>query len=170
MASSKQNDGAITVASAPGQGTVFHVYLPRAEFSANAMPLTNGAIRQRGVETILLVEDEYAILELAAYILEQRGYPVLMTRSPAEAVDLARRHQGAIHLLLTDLIMPEMNGRDLARTVRDILPAVRVLYMSGYTADIIAHHGGMERLGHFLEKPFTASQLTRKVREVLDQG
>ncbi|ADW17865.1 multi-sensor hybrid histidine kinase [Desulfobulbus propionicus DSM 2032] len=166
----KQNDGAITVASAPGQGTVFHVYLPRAEFSANAMPLTNGAIRQRGVETILLVEDEYAILELAAYILEQRGYTVLMTRSPAEAVDLARRHQGAIHLLLTDLIMPEMNGRDLARTVRDILPAVRVLYMSGYTADIIAHHGGMERLGHFLEKPFTASQLTRKVREVLDQG
>jgi len=167
----KQNNGVIAVASAPGQGTTFRIFLPRVDLGPKALSTATGNQMHRGKETILLVEDEAAILEMCTFILEQHGYTVLVAQNPAQALDLVHRRQGTIDLLLTDVIMPDMNGRELSRRVLELLPAIRVLFMSGYTADIIARHGGDMDTGlHFLEKPFSASQLARKVREVIDRG
>jgi PAS domain S-box-containing protein len=166
----RQNHGAITVTSAPDQGATFSIYLPRTQYDVHARPMVSGSSRHRGIETILLVEDDAALLELGAYILEQQGYTVLIARSPSEALDVVRKYPATIHLLITDVIMPEMNGRDLARTVGEIVPAIRMLFMSGYTADILVNHGGVAMDTPFLEKPFTASQMALKVREVLDRG
>jgi PAS domain S-box-containing protein len=167
----KQNNGVIAVASAPSQGTTFRIFLPRVNFGSKAMPTATGNQTHRGKETVLLVEDETAILDMCAFLLEQHGYTVLVAQNPAQALDIVHRRQGTIDLLLTDVIMPDMNGRELSRRVLELLPAVKVLFMSGYTADIISRHGGDMDTGlHFLEKPFSASQLARKVREVIDRG
>ena len=165
----KQNNGVVSVSSVPGQGTVVNIYLPQVQFGAT-VPLANsdsaGGI---GTETILLVEDETAILELGAYILEQRGYTVLTSPSPAKAKEIVLEYRGKIDLLITDVIMPEMNGRELAKEISIIRPETKILFISGYTADVISHHGGLEPGIHFLEKPFLASSLSKKVRDVLDQ-
>jgi two-component system cell cycle sensor histidine kinase/response regulator CckA len=165
----KQNKGAVDVCSEPGQGTVFKIYLPQVQFGTKVTLTNNGSTRDVGTETILLVEDEPAILELGAYILEHRGYKVLTAHSPAKALALVLEYRGTIDLLITDVIMPEMNGRELAKEILVIRPETKVLFMSGYTADVISHHGGLESGIHFLEKPFLASSLGKKVREVLEQ-
>ncbi len=121
----------------------------------------------RGHETILLVEDEPAILKLTTKMLEMQGYTVLAASTPGEAIRLAREHAGEIHLLMTDVVMPEMNGRDLAKNLLSLYPHLKRLFMSGYTADVIAHHGVLDEGVHFIQKPFSTKDLAAKVREAL---
>jgi len=120
-------------------------------------------------ETILLVEDEPAILKLGQRMLERLGYHVLAASGPGEALRLAEYYAGTIHLLLTDVVMPDMNGRDLAKRLLTFYPDLRLLFMSGYTADVIAHHGVLDEGVLFLQKPFSKAELSLKVREVLDR-
>jgi response regulator RpfG family c-di-GMP phosphodiesterase len=123
----------------------------------------------RGHETILLVEDEPSLLELNTLILESQGYRVLAAGTPGEAIRLSEEHSGKIHLLMTDVVMPEMNGRDLAKNLLALNPQLKCLFTSGYTANVIAHHGVLDEGVHFIQKPFSRKDLATKVREVLDQ-
>jgi len=170
----KQNNGFINVSSVPGQGTTFKIYLPRyvgkaeqARRQGEAGAAQMGPV-QTGQETILLVEDESANLKLIRMMLEKQGYAVVAASTPGEAISLARGHGGEIHLLLTDVVMPEMNGRDLAKNLLNLYPRLRRLFMSGYTANVIAHHGVLEEGVHFIQKPFSREKLAAKVREALD--
>jgi PAS domain S-box-containing protein len=165
----QQNQGFIQVESQTGEGTAFNIYLPRytEQSATDGQELPREAPRSRG-ETVLLVEDEPAILSVALQILRRLGYHVLAAGTPAEAMRLAETHAGKIHLLMTDVVMPEMNGRDLARRVLPRFPAAKCLFTSGYTADVIAHHGVLEEGCHFIEKPFSMETLATKLREVLD--
>jgi len=165
-----QNGGFVNVYSEPGTGTTFRVYLPRTEAVAEAAVIPRGGNAAQGNETILIVEDEITILELSTSILEKYGYQVLAANSPNEALDCVRTHDGPIHLVITDVIMPQMNGRDLLERITQIKPGIRSLYMSGYTADIIAKQGVLEVGLQFIEKPFSLKGFCSKVREVLDQG
>jgi len=163
----QQNAGGANIRSEPGLGTTFEIYLPRHVGAASVM--TNGeGPAQRGTETVLLVEDEVAILKIVKRMLEGQGYTVLAAETPGEAVRLAREYAGEIRLLIADVIMPEMNGRDLAKNVLAIRPGIKRLFMSGYTADVIAHHGVLDEGVHFIQKPFARKALADKVREVLD--
>jgi len=117
----------------------------------------------------LLVEDDESILALGAAILEKNGYTVLTAQRPSEALALLRRHDGPLDILITDVVMPGMNGKDLADKVVAIKPGVKTLYMSGYTADVIAHHGVLDPGVEFLQKPFSVRTLSEKVREMLDR-
>ena len=165
-----QNGGFINVYSEPGQGTSFKIFLPRYHAKSENIVADSAPIPlQRGKETILLVEDEPAILNLGKKALERHGYQVITAATPGEAISKAEEYGGEIHLLLTDVIMPEMNGRDLARHLIELYPNIKRLFMSGYTADVIAHHGVLEDGVNFLQKPFTIQDLAAKVREVLDQ-
>ncbi len=167
----KQNGGFINVYSEPGRGTTFKIYLPRHRAKETPLP-DKEAIRPtaRGHETILLVEDEPAILRMTTTMLERTGYKVLAAGTPGEAIALAYEHAGEIHLLMTDVVMPEMNGRDLARNLLTLYPNIKRLFMSGYTANVIAHHGVLEEGVHFIQKPFSKQDLAIKVREVLDEA
>ncbi len=165
----KQNNGSINVYSEPDQGTTFKIYLPR--YAAKTEPLPETVPVQataRGHETILLVEDEPAILKMTTIMLKRQGYTVLTASFPGEAIRLASEHSGRIGLLLTDVIMPEMNGRDLAKHLSSICPNVKCLFMSGYTANVIAHHGLLNENEQFIQKPFSLKNLGVKVREILD--
>ncbi|MCD4702401.1 MAG: response regulator, partial [Candidatus Aegiribacteria sp.] len=165
----KQNDGFIYVYSEPGLGTIFKIYLPRHSVKSAAMQKEDPDERTIcGNETILLVEDEQVILELVMVMLEQQGYTVIPASSPGEAIRLSREHPDEIHLLMTDVVMPEMNGRDLAQNLLTCFPSLKRLFMSGYTADIIAHHGVLDEGVYFIQKPFTNQDLAVKVRQVLD--
>jgi two-component system cell cycle sensor histidine kinase/response regulator CckA len=166
----RQNNGFVNVTSAPQQGTMFTIYLPRHLSKAAQVPAERARPVRSGRETILVVEDESAILRLITRLLEELGYSVLATRTPGEAIRVAREHVGDIHLLLSDVVMPEMNGRDLAKNVLSLYPGVRCLFMSGYTADIIAHHGVLETGVSFIQKPFSAEDLSAKIREVLEHA
>lgn len=164
----KQNNGYIDASSSPGHGTVFHVYLPRhaGKRPPPARPVP-AATPHNGRPTILLVEDEPAILAMAAEILDGFGYAVRSALSPVEAIRLAEEHTGPIHLLLSDVVLPGMNGRDLAQTLRALHPGLRVLFMSGYTADILTRNGVVDDHVHFIPKPFSKEELTAKVRQAL---
>jgi PAS domain S-box-containing protein len=165
----KQNNGFIKVYSEPGHGTTFKVYLPRAEGESAAERVEAEAGTTRGgTETVLVVEDEAAILELARESLEQLGYTVLTAGSPGEAIRLTHERAGPIQLLITDVVMPQMNGRQLAERLTAARPGLKCLYMSGYTADAIAHRGVLEEGVRFIAKPFSLSVLAAKVREMLD--
>jgi len=166
----KQNNGFINVYSEPGQGTTFKIYLSRYTAQSNLAPESDVADRTvHGFETILLVEDEPMILEMSTMMVEKQGYTVLPARTPGEAVRLATEYPGEIHLLMTDVVMPEMNGRDLAKNLSLILPNLKRLFMSGYTANVIAHHGVLDEGVNFIQKPFTMTDLVTKIREVLDK-
>lgn len=165
----KQNNGFIQVYSEPGQGTTFKIYLPRYTSKAEQVPESQTAhLTMHGFETILLVEDEPMILDMTKTMIEQQGYIVLPARTPGEAILVAEEYPDDIHLLLTDVVMPEMNGRDLAHFLSPILPGMKRLFMSGYTADVIAHHGVLDEGVSFIQKPFTRKDLVIKIREVLD--
>ncbi len=166
----KQNKGFINVYSEPGKGTTFSIYLPR--YAGNTRQGSTDGIVQatpRGQETILLVEDEPAILNMASMLLSKQGYSVLQANTPSEAIRLAKENTTGIHLLMTDVVMPEMNGRDLAKDLQTRYPQIKCLFMSGYTADVIAHHGVLDDGVHFIQKPFSLSNMAAKVREVLDK-
>jgi two-component system cell cycle sensor histidine kinase/response regulator CckA len=166
----KQSGGYIWVYSEPGKGSTFKVYLPRVEeHVAAASAETEVSKDRKGTETILLVEDEEAVRELARMILAAQGYSVLVAESAAHAEQLAANGSREIHLLLTDVVMPGVSGRELARRLTAGNARMRVLFMSGYTDDVIAHGGVLEPGVAFLQKPFTPRVLTQKIREVLDQ-
>jgi PAS domain S-box-containing protein len=167
----KQSGGNIWVYSEPGQGTTFRVYLPReiaAATKVTSSRLKAISARPTGTETILVVEDEEAVCEIAKRILSMSGYTVLTAVTADAALRLCQAHEGTIHLLLTDVVMPQMGGKVLAERVALARPGIKVLYMSGYTDDAIVHHGTLDPGTHFISKPFSAADLTRKVREVLD--
>lgn len=165
----KQNSGFITIYSELGIGTTFKIFLPR--FADQEQPVhRTSPVRQslQGRGTILLVEDEPSMLEITAVLLKKLGYNVLTAETPGRAIELAEQFDGEIHLLMTDVIMPEMNGRDLARTIQRLRPRLNCLYMSGYTANVIAHHGILDDGIHFIAKPFSLQGLTDKLIDVLD--
>ena len=165
----RQNGGFIDVRSAPGRGSTFVIYLqPHREGAGRVRGETGQTRPDRGAETILVVEDEPAILGVARRMLENMGYRVLAAGSPREAISLADAHVGEIDLLMTDVIMPEMDGRLLARRLLSQYPDMGRLFVSGYTADVIAHGGVLEEGVCFLQKPFSLKELSVKVREALD--
>jgi CheY-like chemotaxis protein len=146
------------------------VYLPRVDESAeDSQKMAALGTGDRGSETILLVEDEDGVRALVKQVLSRQGYTVIETRHGPEALAESERHSGPIPLLLTDVVLPQMSGRELAERLKVLRPDIRVLYMSGYTDDAILRHGVIGQETAFLQKPFTTASLTRKVREVLDQ-
>ena len=165
----KQSGGSVWVYSEQGKGSVFKVYFPQFEEDAEiARTVLVETPVPRGSETILLVEDEDVVRGLARKILEQAGYYVLDARGGDEAIRLCHELPGPIHLLLTDVVMPERSGKEIAECLAELRPSTRVLYMSGYTDDAIVHHGVLDSDVEFIQKPFTPVALARKVREVLD--
>jgi two-component system cell cycle sensor histidine kinase/response regulator CckA len=167
----KQSGGYVWVYSEAGRGTTFKVYLPRVDEAVETLPGTKVSTRERvktGTETILLVEDEPDLRELTRTVLAAKGYTVVEARNAEEAERLAESNGAKIHLLLTDVIMPGLSGRELAKRILAQHSSMRVLYMSGYTYNVIAQGGTLERGVSFLQKPFTPSGLVEKVREVLD--
>ena len=167
----KQSGGWIWVYSEPGHGTTFKIYLPRVtEAAAPAAPSPAPSVSVRGTETVLLVEDEEMIRNLVQKVLKANGYTVLVAASGRDAERVAEQHDGPIHLLVTDVVMPGMNGREVAQRLAGARAGIQVLYLSGYTDDAIVHHGVLEPGVAFLQKPFTPAMLGRKVREVLDSA
>jgi PAS domain S-box-containing protein len=164
----QQSGGSIWVYSERGSGTTFKLYLPRVEAMAEEPRPQKAAATLRGSETILLVEDEDQVRDVARGILRRHGYAVLETRSAGEALLLSERHVGPIHLLLTDVVMPQMSGPELAKRLAKTRPEVKVLCMSGYTDDAAVRHGVLDAAFAYLQKPLTVKGMTRKVREVLD--
>jgi two-component system, cell cycle sensor histidine kinase and response regulator CckA len=166
----QQNNGIINVYSEPGKGTTFRIYLPvyqdRTETTSHEKSVYK--ILDPGHETILLVEDEPSILKMTTKMLSRMGYTVLAAATPGEAIHLAQEHAGEVHLLMTDVVMPEMNGRELAKRILTLHPKMRRLFMSGYTADIIAHHGVIDEGMEFIQKPFSKKDLEQKLREILN--
>ena len=166
----KQSGGYIWVYSEPGQGTTFKIYLPAAggapvQVQKEKIPSDD----LTGSETILIVEDDDALRNLGREILELQGYRILEAENGIEALRVSEEHGGQIHLMITDVVMPKMGGKEVADRLQPLYPQMKVIYMSGYTDNSIAHHGILAPGLNFLEKPFSPEILARKVREVLDK-
>ncbi len=166
----KQNNGFINVYSEPGQGTVFRIYLLRHLGKDVEKQEKRCSEVKGGHETVLLVEDEAAILKMTKKMLESMGYHVLPVATPKEAIAFAASNTGQIDLLLTDVVMPEMNGMDLTKQLLEMYPDLKNLFMSGYTANVIAHHGILNEGVHFIQKPFSRQDLAASVRKTLDEA
>ena len=167
----KQSGGSIWVYSEPGRGTTFKIYLPRVEEETGAPPVQDDTDHlPMGKETVLLVEDDPSLRALAARVLRYQGYKVLEATNGHEAIGIARENvQEIIHLLLTDVVMPHMGGRELVKRMKTLHSEIRVLFISGYTEHAITYHAGLKPGTPFLQKPFSPTALAKKVREVLDQ-
>jgi CheY-like chemotaxis protein len=166
----KQSGGNIWVYSEPGKGTTFKIYLPRVDEAPEELKekaITGELLR--GSETILVVEDEEDVRKLAVRILERQGYKVLEASEGLGAFLIVEEYEDSIHLLVTDVVMPKISGRELVDRMAEVRPEIKVLYMSGYTDNAITHHGILEKGMNYLQKPFTMEGLARKVREVLDK-
>jgi CheY-like chemotaxis protein len=165
----KQSGGYVWVYSEPGRGTSFKIYLPMVENVEESGRDNRGDPQSsgRGTETILLVEDEKGVRELAREYLEMSGYTVIEAEDGHTALELAAMHSGTIHLLMTDVVMPGISGRELADRVKRIRPKIQVLYMSGYTDQAVVHHGILDMDAVLLQKPFTMATLSSKLRELL---
>jgi CheY-like chemotaxis protein len=164
-----QSGGHVSVQSELGQGSTFRVYLPRVDEAVEAPRMEKrGENIPRGSETVLLVEDAHGVRILTREYLASTGYSVLVAEDGPEAIEAAQKHQGPIHLLLTDVVMPGMNGQELAGRLTAMRPEMKVLYMSGYTNEIVFRHGISESGPPLLQKPFTLDELARQVRDVLE--
>jgi CheY-like chemotaxis protein len=165
----KQHGGDIQVDSEPGEGTRFRMYFPA---SGETIERNEGslwpAVENSGVESILLVEDNPEVRDLAVHILRRRGYNIVSAENGAEAIEAQKSHNNPFDLLLTDVVMPGMSGKDLFERLSGVCPSLKVLYMSGHPSDIITHCGLLAEEVNFIEKPFTMNALTAKVRDVLD--
>src|SRR5208283_1946125 len=151
----KQNDGFINVYSEPGYGTSFRISFPHVADEKSMQASAPSESSRGGSETILFVEDEQGVLEVSKVILESFGYRVLTAGTPGEAISQAEHNAGSIDILITDVIMPQMNGRDLSRRLLSVNPRMKCLFISGYTADVIGNKGLLDEGVHFLSKPFT---------------
>jgi len=167
----KQSHGEIVIDSEVGRGTTVRIYFPAAEAADRRQPeaASPSGVTGKGTETILLVEDEEEVRRLAREMLSRQGYKVIEAGSGAEAMRIWQKRRGSIDMLLTDVVMPKMSGRELADKMRESRPDLKVMYMSGYTDDVIARHGVLDSSTAFLSKPFTSEALSRKVRSVLDE-
>jgi two-component system, cell cycle sensor histidine kinase and response regulator CckA len=165
----RQNDGFINVYSEPGKGTTFKVYLPRfiGEAISTTAQITAKLPKGNG-ETLLLAEDDPLILEMSQEMLSGLGYLVLTAVTPGQAISQAKTHATEIKLLITDVVMPEMNGRELAELIQGIIPELKCLFTSGYTADVIANRGVLHEGVNFLQKPFSLRDIAYKVRGALE--
>jgi PAS domain S-box-containing protein len=166
----EQSGGHIVVSSEVGRGTTFEIYLPRVREAVPTEAAKPQAEAPRGTETILVIEDDDTVREPVCEMLRLSGYTVLEARHGGEALLICERHKGAIHLMLSDVVMPQISGRELAQRVAPIRPEMRVLFMSGHTEDAILRHGVMNATMAFVQKPFTLEALGRKIRAVLDRG
>ena len=166
-----KNNGFITIYSEPKEGTTVKIYLPRhkgvvVEAHTNhiiEIPISQG-------ETVLLVEDDCSILKLGKRILEELGYRVLSANSPSEVIKLAKGHADEISLLITDVIMPQINGRELSEHLQTLYSNLKIIFMSGYTANVIAHRGVLDNGIFFISKPFSKKEMAAKVRKILDEA
>jgi CheY-like chemotaxis protein len=165
----KQSGGNVWVYTEPGEGTTFKVYLPQVDQSFKVKEEPKRSASARGDETVLLVEDEELVRVLVRQVLKKNGYTVLEAGNGKKALELYREHKGPLHLVLTDVVMPEMSGREMVVELKRQHSVLKVLYMSGYTDDTIVHHGILEPGTAFIQKPFTPEALAWKVREVLDE-
>jgi PAS domain S-box-containing protein len=167
----KQSGGNIWVYSEFGRGTTFKIYLPQVDEPLEELrEKVEAKDLPRGVETVLIVEDDKEVRKIAARILENQGYKVLEASHGSEALSLCKEHRKPIHLMLADVVMPGLDGRELAERVKSLHPGMKVLYMSGYTDNAIIHHGVLEKGMNYIQKPFTLEGLARKIREVLDKA
>ena len=167
----KQNNGFINVYSEPGRGATFKIYLPKYDgVITDAMEEKTKPIPKGKGEWVLVVEDNDSVLKLADKMLNGLGYTVLTARTRGEAMDLVKRHAHRIQLLITDVVMPEMNGRELTNEILGLCPNIQTLFMSGYTADVIVNHGVLEEGVNFIQKPFTTHGIASAVRKVLDES
>jgi CheY-like chemotaxis protein len=165
----KQSGGNIEVYSEKGVGTTFNIYLPRVmEQVTEIKPKETSVEMPKGTETILLVEDEEIVRKLTLKILEECGYTVIEAANGVEALELCDKGDCQFDLLLTDVVMPQMDGRELSERLKEILPNLRVLFTSGYTDDAVIRHGVIEVNTNFIQKPFSAEGLAHKIREILD--
>jgi len=166
----KQHGGSISVDSKPGQGTTVRINFPRVDAVVESAPAPGSRPRARfGSETVLVVEDDQAVRKLVCTILEQHGYHTLDAGDPEGCLHRIGQHEGSIHLLLTDVVLPQQNGRELYEQLRRFLPNLKVLYLSGYASEVISHHGVVEEDVDFISKPVSVEDLTGKVREILDR-
>ena len=167
----KQSGGYIWVYSEAGQGTTFEIYLPQVEQTVEANRKDETlAEAPAGSETVLLVEDEAPVRKLAGKFLQSSGYTVLEAEGPTEALQLSDRHRGPIHLMVTDVIMPQMSGKELAQHLVPLRPEMKVLYMSGHTDDALGQYGVPTQASFFLQKPFSLDALARKMRALLEES
>ena len=164
----KQNNGSIEVYSEPGQGALFKIYFPRSMEEPDGQAVDRAKEIAGGDETVLIVEDEGAILNLAKVVLKRYGYHVLEANTPDDALNLVQGWDEPIHLVITDVVMPAMNGWELKERLHGLIPEAKVLFMSGYTANIVADRGVLEKDVEFLQKPFSVEILAKRVREILD--
>ncbi len=166
----KQHQGHVVVESQPGRGTVFKVYFQLVrEPSDKSLAPEGDKLRPLGTETVLVVEDEDAVRNLACEALEMLGYATLSASDPLQAMETSDNYGGPIHLLLSDVVLPQMDGNTLYKRLAETRPDMKVLYVSGYTEDFIVHHGVLDHGVHFLAKPFTVDTLAQKVRAILDE-
>ena len=163
----KQHRGHVAVYSEKGRGSTFRIYFPQTEAPAESIPETAALhMTDRGGETILVVEDEEFVRSYACEVLDSLGYVTVAAEDPEEAIAISESHSGPIHLLLTDVVLPVMDGRSLFNRLHPQRPQMRVLYMSGYTDEAIVHHGVLDSSVHFIQKPFSVNGLAKKLSEV----
>jgi CheY-like chemotaxis protein len=166
----KQNNGFIWVYSEPGQGSTFKIYLPKVkEYVKGEEKEQTPVIKLDGSETVLIVEDDDSLRKLAQKFLQSYGYRVLAAENGEDALRISKEHEGPIDLLITDVVMPKMNGKETAERLQPLYPRMKIIYMSGYTDDSIVHHGVLAPGLNFIEKPFSPKGLACKMREVLDK-